>query len=242
VLIPGFFLRWCYMRKLPQRLILALFLAAAAMLPWLAVRALLAVVVALFLYYGWREQIPVIPQVHDFSPRFSQFRHDLLNDLQLVYGFVQLNKPAQEVLSRIDRAIARIRLAGQIFSIQNGELSCLLFDICEEAESCGIRLSFRASGKWAGFNQEWATWANGLQAVWAYYKGLAEATGLTEVELELVEDLSVWEIQFLAPGAPVAAATLPKKLRINLGSGANLSWSYVEHNITLQVKKPLSGH
>ncbi|MDP3486318.1 MAG: hypothetical protein Q8S19_00095, partial [Bacillota bacterium] len=80
-----------------------------------------------------------------------------------------------------------------------------------------------------------------LQAVWAYYKGLAEATGLTEVELELIEDLGVWEIQFSAPGAPVAAATLPKKLRISLGSGANLSWSYVKHKITVQVRKPENG-
>ena len=227
------------MTKSTIKLLLAFLMAAVALLPWLILRVLFVVIAAVILYYGWREEQSVAPEVIDFGPRFSQFRHDLLNDLQLVYGFVQLNKPTQDVLSRVDRAIARIRLAGQIFNIYNWELSCLLFDIWEEAESCGIRLDFRASGRWTGFNQEWATWANGLQAVWAYYKGLAEATGLTEVELELTEGLSVWEIQFLAPGAPMAAATLPKKLRINLGSGANLSWSYVEHNITLQVKKPI---
>lgn len=227
------------MRKLPHNLILAVLIAAVALLPWLTLRALLAVVAVFVLYYKRREQVPITPQVDDFGPRFSQFRHDLLNDLQLVYGFVQLNKPTGDVLSRVDRAIARIRLAGQIFSLQNWELSCVLFDIWEEAESCGILLSFTASGRWSGFDREWTTWAQGLQAVWAYYKGLAEATGLTEVELELVEDLDVWQIQFLAPGAPVAAVTLPKKLRINIGSGANLTWSYVEHNITLQVKKPV---
>lgn len=226
------------MRRLPQKFILALLLAAVALLPWLIIRVILALVAGIFLYYGWKEQLPVVESVEDFGPLFSQFRHDLLNDLQLVYGFVQLNKPTQDVLSRVDRAIARIRLAGQMFNIQNWELSCLLFDIWEEADSCGIHLSFSASGRWVGFDHQWTTWANGLQAVWAYYKGLAEATGLTEVELELIEDSGLWEIRFLAPGAPVAAATLPKKLRINLGSGANLSWSYVEHNITVQVKKP----
>ncbi len=57
-----------------------------------------------------------------------------------------------EVLQRVDKVIGRIRAAGLIFGIHNWELSCCLFDMWEEAELCGVRLTFSASGarvKWS---------------------------------------------------------------------------------------------
>lgn len=219
-----------------KRYLLAGSVVLLAVLPSLPLRlAAAAVVVAVLVFPHEREQVPQAEE--DFSPRFSRFRHDLLNDLQLVYGFVQLNKPAQEVLQRVDRVIARLRIAGLMFNIQNWDLSCRLFDIWEEAELKGIRLKFQASGKWTGFDKQWSSWSDGLLAVWAYYKGLAEATGLTEVVLELNEGPLAWQIKFSAPLAPVAGATLPKKLDIQLGSGAKLIWNHPEHSILLQVQK-----
>lgn len=223
--------------KFKKDYILFLLLLAIAVLPWLIARVALAgLIIALLLHKTTGSSMP--PQADEgFGPRFSRFRHDLLNDLQLVYGFVQLNKPTSDILARVDRVIARIRLAGLMFNIDNWDLSCALFDIWEEAELCGIRLNFQVSGKWSSFSDEWSAWSTGLQAVWAYYKGLAEATGVTEVSLNLKDDPTYWEVHFSAPGAPVAVASLPKRLHFDLGEGARLSWSHVKHSIALRVNK-----
>jgi len=225
--------------RLNSKFTAAVLSVVAAFLPWLPVRLFLVGAACWLLLIKQEDNQQVtIEASQEFGPRFSRFRHDLLNDLQLVYGFVQLNKPMHEVLNKVDQTIARIRLAGNMFNINNWNLSCLLFDLWTEAELCGIQLDFQASGDWTSFDQQWTEWANGLRAVWAYYKGLAEGTGLSEVELTLYEEQSQWQLRFAAPGAPVAAASLPKKLRIELGSGAKLAWSHVEHSITLQVEKP----
>lgn len=172
-----------------------------------------------------------------FGPRFSRFRHDLLNDLQLVYGAVQLHKPVPEVLQRIDKVIGRIRAAGLIFGIGNWGLSCCLFDMWEEAELRGVRLTFSVSGDFAGVSGQWPAWSDGITAIWAYYSGLAEATGLTEVQLELKEEPRAWKLRFAAPRSPVTGATLPKKLDITLVSGARVKWSHLDHSVTLEVQK-----
>lgn len=219
-----------------KRYLLAGAIVLLAVLPSLPLRLLAAVAISTFFFFR-REQRQQPRANEDFSMRFSRFRHDLQNDLQLVYGFVQLNKPAQEVLLKVDKVIARLRIAGLMFNIQNWDLSCRLFDIWEEAEPKGIRLRFQASGKWTGFDREWKCWSDGLLAVWAYYKGLAEVTGLTEVHLELTEEEMAWQVKFSAPLAPVAGSSLPKKLNIELGSGAKLRWNHHEHSILLQVQK-----
>ncbi len=172
-----------------------------------------------------------------FVQRFSRFCHDLLNDLQLVYGAVQLHKPVPEVLQRVDKVIGRIRAAGLIFGIHYWELSCCLFDMWEEAELCGVRLTFSASGDFGGASRQWPAWNDGIIAVWAYYRGLAEATGLTEVQLELKEEPRAWKLRFAAPKSPVTGAALPKKLDITLVSGARVKWSHVEHSVMLEVQK-----
>ena len=69
-------------------------------------------------------------QVHTFigpdvSARFAQFRHDLQNDLQLVYGFMQLQKPTQDVLQKLDKVTDRVRTASLIFNLESPALSCV---------------------------------------------------------------------------------------------------------------------
>ena len=201
---------------------------------------LAAGVTALILLPSWWLRLVAavaLPREESFGSRFSRFRHDLLNDLQLVYGAVQLHKPAPDVLQRIDKVIWRVRGAGHIFGIRNWELSYCLFDVWEEAELCGIKLVLSASGDFGGATLQWPAWADGIKAVWAYYRGLAEATGLTEVELKLREEPHVWKLQFAAPKSPVTGAALPKKLDIALVSGARVKWSHQEHSVTLEVQK-----
>jgi hypothetical protein len=221
-----------------KRLILAAGVTALVLLPSWPLRLIAAIaLLALLTVPRPTPTEPAEPRGDAFGPRFGRFRHDLLNDLQLVYGAVQLHKPAPEVLQRIDKAIWRIRAAGLIFGIRNWELSCCLFDVWEEAELSGIRLAFSASGDFGGATAKWPAWADGITAVWAYYRGLAEATGLTEVELELREEPRAWKLQFAAPKSPVTGSALPKKLDIALVSGARVKWSHQEHSVTLEVQK-----
>jgi len=199
--------------------------------------ALAVALLALLVAPRFRQHKGVPLAAETFGPRFSRFRHDLLNDLQLVYGAVQLHKPTPDVLQRVDKVIGRIRAAGLIFNIHNWNLSCRLFDLWEDAEMHGIRLALRASGDFCGFTAQWPGWENGISAVWGYYRGLAEATGLTEVELELFEEPHTWKLRFAAPLSPVTGTTLPKKLNIALVSGARVKWSHTEHSIMLEVPK-----
>jgi len=120
-----------------KRLVLAAGVTALILLPswWLRLVAAVALLALLAVPRSKPNEVAE-PREDSFGPRFGRFRHNLLNDLQLVYGAVQLHKPAPEVLQRIEKVIWRIRAAGLIFGVRNWELSCCLFDVWEEEDLC----------------------------------------------------------------------------------------------------------
>lgn len=142
----------------------------------------------------------------DVSARFARFRHDLQNDLQLVYGFMQLQKPTQDVLQKLDRVTDRVRTASLIFNIESPALSCALFDIWNLAEQNAIKLGFQASGNWKYFGEKWPTFARNLATLWAHYQELAQDRGVLAVSLTFSEEDSNWHVKFSGAGTELLAS------------------------------------
>jgi hypothetical protein len=223
------------MGKICTRCFLALLTLVIVLAPWLPVRVAAGVFLLLCMRHDKTE---IREPEHDrVVALMSRFRHALLNDLQLVSGYVQLEKSAEQVLQRVERATERVRRTGLILELRNWGLSSVCYDIWQQAETAGVSLEFRSSGQWYGFEGRWPLWEEGLLAVWTYYKGLAEATGLTELHLEFLEREQLWQICFAAPGAPMAASHVPERLRIVLGQNVKVEWDYPEHKISLIVPK-----
>jgi|GEM_PF-1015533 len=150
-------------------------------------------------------------QVHTFigpdvSARFAQFRHDLQNDLQLVYGFMQLQKPTQDVLQKLDKVTDRVRTASLIFNLESPALSCVLFDIWSLAEQNALKLGFQASGNWQCFGEKWPAFARNLHTLWAHYLELAQDRGVLAVSLALSEAESNWHFKFSGAGTDLLAS------------------------------------
>jgi len=132
----------------------------------------------------------------DISARFARFRHDLQNDLQLVYGFIQLQKPTPDVLLKLDKVTDRVRTASLIFNIESPALSCALFDIWNLAEESGIKFGFQASGNWRYFAEKWPACERNLATLWVYYQELAHNRGVRAVSLVLSAEDSHWHVKF----------------------------------------------
>lgn len=221
-------------------LVLALLLLALLVLvPWLWARAIIGVLV-LF----------VLSRVSDsssadhsstscdsaLSPRLTSFRHALLNDLQLVSGYVQLGRSSEHILSKVDLATERTRQMGRIFGLNEWDLSCYLFDIWEEASELGVNLTVTSSGSFAGFIASWPDWKKSLTAAWTYYKGQAQEADLTEATVELRSQESHWLISFV-PEAPLAPEDLPESLRGPVANSVEMLWDNERNRLTMRVDK-----
>ena len=141
----------------------------------------------------------------DVAIRFARFRHDLQNDLQLVYGFLQLQKPTSDILLKLDKITDRVRTASLVFNLESPTLSCAVFDIWSLAESSGLKLRFQATGDWKYFGEKWPACELSLATLWAHYQGLATDLGVAEVALELSVQSGNWHMKFSGAGTELLA-------------------------------------
>ena len=70
-------------------------------------------------------------------------RHDFINHIQVIWGYLQLNKSnlASEYINRI---LIRFEVVGRIFKINNPSLSLLLYDNVLKASKLDIAVDFDA--------------------------------------------------------------------------------------------------
>lgn len=71
------------------------------------------------------------------------FRHDLLNDLQMVLGYLQLGHSPERIYEETSKMVVRIQAVSSLFSCQDDELATLLWHYCVVAQSSGIRFEYR---------------------------------------------------------------------------------------------------
>lgn len=132
---------------------------------------------------------------------FKFFRHDLQNDLQIVYGYLQLEKSREQVVAKLDKVTERILTASHIFNLNNVPLSCFLFVMWAQAEQSGMRFMIETTGRLEHFGANWPSWEHQLATLWTYYRGLAVARGQKEVLLELTGEHNEWQVCFGGKGA-----------------------------------------
>ncbi len=72
---------------------------------------------------------------------FRRFRHDLLNDLQIVSGHVQLRRTHEVLRQDVQAVIDRILEVSQIFTCRNDQLAVALWGWVEQARDRGVSVS-----------------------------------------------------------------------------------------------------
>lgn len=77
----------------------------------------------------------------DIFALFRRFRHDLLNDLQIVSGHVQLGRPHQVLRQDVQDVIDRILEVSQIFTCRNNQLALAVWGWVEQARDRGVSVS-----------------------------------------------------------------------------------------------------
>lgn len=73
---------------------------------------------------------------------FRRFRHDLLNELQIVSGHLQLGRPHDVVRQDVQAVVDRILEISQIFACHDDSLALLLWDWLEQARDLEISVSY----------------------------------------------------------------------------------------------------
>lgn len=81
----------------------------------------------------------------DVFALFRRFRHDLLNELQIVSGHVQLGRPHEVLRKDVQTVIDRILEVSQIFTCRNDQLALLLWSWLEQARDLEVSVSFDLS-------------------------------------------------------------------------------------------------
>jgi hypothetical protein len=70
------------------------------------------------------------------------FRHDLLNDLQLLSGHLQLNRSRDVLKADVDNMVGRIQIVSHIFGCRDNRLATLLWKWLLAAQQAEINISF----------------------------------------------------------------------------------------------------
>ncbi|SHE44415.1 Spo0B domain-containing protein [Caloramator proteoclasticus] len=64
-------------------------------------------------------------------------RHDFMNYLQVIYGYLQINKP-EEALNYIKKINSRMYMLSQLYNLDNSYLSLIINDIINSIERCAL--------------------------------------------------------------------------------------------------------
>ncbi|WDC83881.1 Spo0B domain-containing protein [Caloramator sp. mosi_1] len=64
-------------------------------------------------------------------------RHDFMNYLQVIYGYLQINKP-NEALNYIKKLNTKMYMLSQLYNLENSYLSLIIHDIITTVEKCGL--------------------------------------------------------------------------------------------------------
>jgi len=129
---------------------------------------------------------------HRVASCFRLFRHDLQNDLQLVYGYLQLGKTEEQVRAKLDQATERTRLAGHIFNAGNLRVSCLLYHIWADAEKSGLKFKIAKCGDLQNFGTNWSNWDDQVAMLWTYCRDLALSRTQSQLSIAISAGGSVW--------------------------------------------------
>lgn len=93
-----------------------------------------------------KEECPILETekeaaVHSLKLHLSEQRHDLLNLLQIVYGYTQLKKP-EKVLSQINTYSRKMENIGAVYNAKCIKLADLLYTKGKEAEIVDLQLHY----------------------------------------------------------------------------------------------------
>ncbi len=73
---------------------------------------------------------------------FRKFRHDLLNDLQILSGHIQLGRSQEELRRDLQTVVERIQEISYLFSCRSDPLALLFWSWLEQAKGMEVSISF----------------------------------------------------------------------------------------------------
>lgn len=78
----------------------------------------------------------------DVFTLFRRFRHDLMNELQILSGHMQLGKSTEMLRGDLGAVVERIQEVSRIFSCRDDQLALMLWQWQEQARDREISISF----------------------------------------------------------------------------------------------------
>ncbi|MGI6357795.1 MAG: Spo0B domain-containing protein [Bacillota bacterium] len=156
---------------------------------------------------------------------FRRFRHDLLNELQILSGHMQLGRPQDELRRDLQNVVERIQEVSYLFSCRNDQLGLLLWKWLQQARDAEISISFELLPMETNCCRNLAA-ADGLvQALLLQIGTLAEQDRWLHVRLEGNQPM----LSVIAPQMPLEflLQTTPKALQqLESNDGEELRFTF----------------
>ncbi len=157
---------------------------------------------------------------------FRRFRHDLLNDLQILGGHLQMNKGKDVLTEDIHTMTKRIQQLSCLFSCGDNQLALSLWALQEKAADYEVQLSIDAEPVGAPVSPEWhqALLEVGSQLI-EQLSGLPEQPQVLCLRLALPISVTFQLSSanpvrdFTVPGFSVQAEILDSRLDITVTAG-----------------------
>lgn len=152
------------------------------------------------------------------------FRHDLLNDLQLVLGHLQLEHSHERIYEETSKMVARIREVSSLFACQDDQLATLLWHWCVLAKASGVCLEYEVEPLNAPLDE--AARTNLEQVV---NQILSDLSRLKVEETFLHINIKDSERQFMLRCTPLQEESISQSLAASFGwhvEKTNVDWRY----------------
>jgi len=98
-----------------------------------------------------RERLAGLEKAEDMVRVLRSHRHDFLNHLSVISGFIQLGK-YEEAVGYIKEVTGDLKVSGQVVNLSKPGLAALILTKMNDAETLGVKLQVEVETKLAGIN------------------------------------------------------------------------------------------